>query len=250
MSGNVEYREQLLILQQIQKFDLKIGFIENERMDLSRSIGVLEKEIGSLEEELTGLTTDFEEVEATEKEVKETMRECSDRIKKDEGRLGDASGDKVYKALVKEISTAKKTKKSAQERLDKILPYLEEKKAAVDEKQGVLDAKRLQLEENKTNLETKAEDWDSAVKANLEERNAAIGAVEPSLLKKYDVIRERRKGQGLAELLNETCQGCYMHVPPQVYIKLMRGDNELISCPNCHRLLYFVTEDERAEDSV
>jgi hypothetical protein len=37
---------------------------------------------------------------------------------------------------------------------------------------------------------------------------------------------------------NETCQGCFVNVPPQMFIEVQKN-NSLVRCPNCNRILYW-----------
>jgi len=47
--------------------------------------------------------------------------------------------------------------------------------------------------------------------------------------------------QGLAviNVKNEICMGCFMNIPPQLYIEVQR-ENSLILCPQCSRILYHI----------
>jgi len=43
---------------------------------------------------------------------------------------------------------------------------------------------------------------------------------------------------GVVNVRHETCQGCFVHIPPQMFIEVQKN-NEIIRCPNCNRILYF-----------
>ena len=42
----------------------------------------------------------------------------------------------------------------------------------------------------------------------------------------------------LAEARGEACSGCYMSIPPQVFVNVKKNEN-IITCPNCGRILYY-----------
>jgi hypothetical protein len=42
-------------------------------------------------------------------------------------------------------------------------------------------------------------------------------------------------------LADETCQGCHMHLPPQMCMELQRHPR-LTFCPHCHRILFIPVE--------
>ena len=57
---------------------------------------------------------------------------------------------------------------------------------------------------------------------------------------KYDILRNRRNGLAIVNVLDGVCQGCFMNLPPQQYNMLLRGD-KLLDCPSCQRMIYYQT---------
>src|SRR5438046_10303088 len=50
-----------------------------------------------------------------------------------------------------------------------------------------------------------------------------------------------RDGVAMAEARNGACTACYMALRPQVMADVRRG-NEIITCDNCNRILYYAPE--------
>jgi hypothetical protein len=67
--------------------------------------------------------------------------------------------------------------------------------------------------------------------------------VDKSLLSKYDRIKQSKKGLAVVECFDGVCRGCHMHIQPQLFNELIRGDR-LINCPACQRILYVKAEEE------
>jgi len=42
----------------------------------------------------------------------------------------------------------------------------------------------------------------------------------------------------VVEARGESCSGCFMSIPPQIFVNVKKN-TEIITCPNCHRILYF-----------
>ncbi len=57
------------------------------------------------------------------------------------------------------------------------------------------------------------------------------------MIGKYDLLRDRRNGLAIVNVLGGVCQGCFMNLPPQQYNILLRGD-KMLDCPSCQRMLY------------
>jgi len=74
-----------------------------------------------------------------------------------------------------------------------------------------------------------------------DERTALAAGIKAVLLQEYERIFSRRGGVAVVALANETCQGCHMHLPPQMCLELQRSPR-LTFCPHCHRILFAPTE--------
>jgi predicted nucleic acid-binding Zn-ribbon protein len=80
--------------------------------------------------------------------------------------------------------------------------------------------------------------------AGLEkERTGLRKGVPAQLLKRYEFIRERRNGTAIAPVREGVCLGCNMNILPQQFIDLQKGE-EIIQCPHCQRILYWLDEME------
>lgn len=235
------------LLRQIQEVDLEILAIENEARSREDAIKKAREEVLRLQSEREAQEESFTEVDGIVKELNETIRVNNERIKKDEARLSEITSDKQLKALNKEIGAAKRAIKAAEERHQKVSPKFDETEGKLNDMASTIEEKTAEAERLASEIESMESEWTKAIEEKHGVRATVASEVNPSVLKRYETIKERRMGIGLVRVQDETCQGCYIHVPPQVYIKLMRGDDELISCPNCHRLLYF--HDESAEEA-
>ena len=65
--------------------------------------------------------------------------------------------------------------------------------------------------------------------------------------RRYEMIFSRRGGVAVVAVRGGTCQGCHMHVPPQLY-NLIQRNEQLILCPNCQRMLFWQPEGEEASE--
>lgn len=90
------------------------------------------------------------------------------------------------------------------------------------------------LEANKAALEEE-------LRMAQEERLALVRRINASLLQEYERIFSHRGGVAIVELANGTCQGCHMHLPPQMCMELQRNPR-LTFCPHCHRILFVPVE--------
>jgi len=70
-------------------------------------------------------------------------------------------------------------------------------------------------------------------------------AVEEGVRDKYIRLRRQKGASTVVGIDRGICGGCHMKLPMQVIITC-QGQQELVSCPNCGRILYFTREMELA----
>jgi predicted nucleic acid-binding Zn-ribbon protein len=80
-----------------------------------------------------------------------------------------------------------------------------------------------------------------------QKRNEIVSRVDSTLLKQYEFLKERLRGVAVAKVKDATCLGCHMHIPPQLFNELHRGDR-IITCPSCLRILHLAKPIGNKED--
>jgi len=225
-------------LEQIQRIDLEIKAIEDEQKKYRDDVDAAEAGSREFAEAVEEAGSEIDGILSQIKGLDERIADNAGKIKKDEGRLNDIKNSKEMNALNREISAASRANKQNEQdkaALSAKAAEIEERKAA---HQASLDEKSGELARLAAGLEEKKAGWEKALEEKKSKRDAIKGEIRPDILKKYEMIRSRRGGLALAVVKEETCQGCYIHIPPQVFIQLQKGVSELIYCPHCHRILY------------
>ena len=77
-----------------------------------------------------------------------------------------------------------------------------------------------------------------ALKKQVGRREAVVKQLESNLYKLYSTLKEKRRGVGVVSVKQEICQGCFVNVPPQLFIEVQKN-NAVVRCPNCNRILYW-----------
>lgn len=186
--------------------------------------------------------------EAAEAKLKEMRQEVEDlqlktkgieqKIESEAKRLysGGVYNAKDAEAIDREIANLKQRRAQADERvleLWELLPTVEkefnEKLATLQEAEALLEEHRRKYEEVKQKFVTKA-------RALIAKRKEQAARCDPALLEKYEAIRKKRAGIGIAEVVDETCSACGIAVPKAQIDSLKEGDT-IETCRNCLRIL-------------
>lgn len=231
-------KDQLELLWELQKIDLGLEQIREERERYPRKIKKLDERI-SIEKER--LQAEKGKVDLLEKERREKERHLSvsqEKIKKAEGRMLEVKTNKEYQALLTEIETIKGASSREEEEILQVLEEIDELKKDLTKREKEVAVLLEKIEaEKKTTQEKMAQDeifW----KEQMERRERLSQQIESKLYSLYNTLREKRQGVGVVNVKQETCQGCFVHIPPQMFIQVQKN-NEIIRCPNCNRILYF-----------
>ena len=109
---------------------------------------------------------------------------------------------------------------------------------------------RAQFEKAKTEIEKELAALNRDLADLNTRREILIHSVDQGLLKKYEVLRDRRGGRAISQVIAGVCQACHINIPPQKFNELIRGES-LLTCPHCHRIIYWgEDEDFQKRESV
>lgn len=234
--------ETIRILEKIQRLDLEIAATEAEEIRYQRECDTASTEVAALSAAREIAAAEIETISVRIREIDEEIRKCGERIQRDEKRVAGIKNERELNALNKEMISASKSRRQYEEEKNKLSAKLDEKKAALSVTDAALNEKDALISRLHSEIASKKPSWEAIIAQDIALKEIEKSLLSPQIYKKYETIRSKRGGIGLAKVVNETCHGCFMHIPPQVFIILKRGVNELMNCPHCHRILYVETE--------
>ena len=231
-------RQYLLDLYEIQKIDLSIREQTKRQEALPARLNELEARVQDLTAKITSLS-DQRGIAAKEAQNLRTLVESeTQKIRKWDARLADIRNQREYQALSREIEGSKRANRDAEEKIgqtmgsrDALDKQIEELKVQLAEAETARNAER-------DTVGVQVDSMKATLSDEIKRRDVLIPRVPKALFRKYDAIRERRMGVGLAPVVAGCCQGCNMRLPPQLYNILQRGDT-VEQCPSCHRVIFW-----------
>jgi predicted nucleic acid-binding Zn-ribbon protein len=231
-------REQLELLRELQKIDLTLKKIKEERDRFPKEMKKLD-EREHIEKER--IQKEREKIESLEKERRQKERNLNteqEKIKKAEGRMFEVKTNKEYQALLSEVEAIKEVTSREEEEILKILEEIDELKKDLLKREKEVTTTLEKIEREKKKIQEKMDQGDGLWKEQKERRETLSKQVDSGLYKLYNTLKEKRQGVGVVNVREETCQGCFVNVPPQMFIEVQKN-NAIIRCPNCNRILYW-----------
>jgi predicted nucleic acid-binding Zn-ribbon protein len=231
-------QEKMKRLIEIQACDIRIDELRRRIEESPSRTQALEESLKRTEAATEAGLTQVEEAKKERRTVERQIEERESQIQKSNVKLSNIKSNKEYQAALKEIESLRHEKSELEDKAIELMERIE-----MLERQRSEDSKRLQsLRETTTSekdrilTETKA--MIEEVNRLENDRQMLCGLIETDLMKRYDFLRERKGGLGISPVVKGICQTCHIGIPPQQFNLLLRGQ-ELMSCPNCNRIMYW-----------
>jgi predicted nucleic acid-binding Zn-ribbon protein len=236
--GYETLNEQLDRLIKLQQIDLKLRAINHVIEEFPSRMAAAEL---PLRESQVHLGNSKQKLETFEKKKRDKERELEDvdnKISKLKARTVEIKTNKEYQALLKEIESFEKQRS---DREDEILLVMEESDTAskqIKAEEAKFRTARDKVEAFKKKLGDEKSEVEKELLTIKEERTQIAQTVDKEIYELYMSLMEACNGIAVTEAREEICQGCNMNIPPQLFVEIKKNE-EIISCPQCRRLLYF-----------
>jgi uncharacterized protein len=215
--------------------------LPRELKDSEQTMATLEAERSSHLEELEGLRKQLREMEAEVADLEEGIKTSRDR-------LMDIGKELELKAMLKEIAFREDQRDQKETLVLELLEQVEAHNQAIAEKDEALKIHKEAYERHAAEVSSRVEELEKQRTALVEKRESLRTELPPQLLKRYEFILRRHNGSAICEVQEGVCLGCHLNILPQQYIDLQKGE-DIIQCPNCQRILYWLGEEEEAEEA-
>jgi len=224
------------MLEELQKVDQRIDTLKAAQDGLQAELSGISQGVDAARAEFVILEANLAQLEAEKDGLEATHAAELENITRSETNMKEIKTNKEFQAVGREITAARKQVTDLEEQLMQKIGQIEELSSELAAKKSRCD----ELAENSSQrIVAKRSEIDkiqSDIDADIVHRESVIKGVPASLVKKFTILREQRRGHALAIARDGYCMGCNMQLPPQLYNNLYKYD-ELLTCPHCQRIL-------------
>ena len=228
--------EQLVMLQlidgeiislrsELDNAPLEIQGLEKKFQDMEASREIVREKLSYLTDQLKRLETDMEEDHV--------------RLKKSKSKMMMVGNSKEYHAMVREMDTLEKLNRSRDEEKAAFAEEQERQTTLDQEVSSQVETVRAELDVARAGLTDRMHAAQKRLDVLAKQRKEACKVLPPPILSRYEFIRSRLSNPVIVSVDVGVCSGCNISIPPQAYIELQKGQ-QILSCPNCQRLIYWV----------
>ncbi len=230
--------EQLNVLIQLQQIDAKIRALKNEQQSIPTRLAELEARSAANQAELGKAREALEAAQKAKRDRDGDLEEGGRKVEKLKAKTSEIKNNKEYQALLKEIEVAGQENKAIEDDILKLMEKIDAAAAEIKAAESRAEAESSSIQNDRKQLEESMAAAENMLKTEEQERAAVAARVDRPLLAQYDRLLGPTGGRVIVEARSESCSGCFMSIPPQLFVNVKK--NEVVNtCPHCHRILYF-----------
>lgn len=230
--------EKLLILQDRDRNILRVS---EELARIAPERSELQGRITSSQQQLDAAKLRVKQIESERKKLELDVEAKKALIEKYSVQQFQTKKNEEYRALAHEIEMCKEAISKLD---DQQIEQMEKGEAAqkeVDaankafaEAKKALDARVTDLNARETNLKKELD----GLAANREE---LASAVDESTRSRYERLLKQKGRNVIVGIQHGVCGGCHMQLSRSIIVGC-QGDQEIMTCPNCGRILFFTSD--------
>lgn len=230
-------RDQLLLLEELQRHDAKLQELEGELKILPEKLQSTKNDLAKMEALLDKERGELSETERFRREQESSLKDMEGNVAKAKSKLQGVKTGKDYMAAQREIEATRKMMGDREEEILKLLSVIESAKKTIAAHEGDVAGLREHVGKQEAQTLERLREVEATVAEARKGRDEVAARVKPDVLKRYGSIRLRR-GLAVVPVVNGTCKGCHMTIPPQLFNMIQRGLS-LETCPSCARIIYW-----------
>jgi predicted nucleic acid-binding Zn-ribbon protein len=234
----------------LQKLDTSIRKLQAELEAIPQRRAEIETEFDQRAFEIRALENSRDEARQTRVRLEAEIGEQRVRVERADRNLMSSKKQDEYTAAIREADAARKQISTLETQILERMEVLEKAEASLNERAEEIVSlnsdreARLQAFDEETRLQAEK------LAMSRAERERLVAALPKSMGALYVRISARiRDGVAVAEARNGACMACFMALRPQAMAQVRRGE-EVVTCDNCNRILYYAPSDPATTSSA
>ena len=234
----------------LQKLDTSIRRLQEELEAIPTRRAEIEAEFDQRAFEIRALETSRDAARHSRSHLETEISEQRARAERAERNLMSSKKQDEYTAAIREADAARK-------QISALETQVLEQMEAFEKAEGSLTERAAEIASLNSDREARMKDFDEETQLQAEkvagsrsERERLLNDLPKSMASLYARISARiRDGVAVAEARNGACMACFMALRPQAMAQVRRGD-EVVTCDNCNRILYYAPSDSAPTNST
>ncbi len=234
----------------LQNLDTSIRRLQEELEAIPQRRAEIEKEFDQRAFEIRALENARDEARHTRTRLETEVSEQRIRVERAERNLMSSKKQDEYTAAIREADAARKQISTLETQILEQMEALEKSEAALNERADEIASLNSDRDARLQSFDDETRQQADKLASARAEREQLLGVLPKPMGSLYNRISKRiRDGVAVAEARNGACMACFMSLRPQAMAQVRRGD-EVVTCDNCNRILYYAPSDSTPANSA
>ena len=234
----LEAIEKLLIL---QDRDRKISRLRNELANVEPERHALQTKTAASQAALDAARQRIKQIESDRKKLELEVETKKQAIERYSLQQFQTKKNDEYRALAHEIQMARDAIVKLEDQQLELMEQAETAQRDLAAATRLADDAKKQADRQITDLTAREENLKKELATLEADRDQLAAAVDPGVLPRYERLRKSKGENVVVGVAHGVCGGCHMKLQRQVIVTC-QGNQEIVSCPNCGRILYYTRD--------
>ena len=234
---NKSSKSKFFDLIEISKLDLKTVELLRKRNQITPQIIEVNRKLKEMRSSCQALLDEIDTCEKKKKVYEEEIAEFLEKVTASKAKVYDIKTNEAYKMALKEIDNWEHEIKQREDSILELMRVLEKNQPEVEKLKEKFGPEEKSLLEQEKSFKDVISECENVMNNITAERDKSSMKIDKRIFTQYERIRKAKKGIALVAVHGPNCEACNMGIRPQLYNQLIKG--EILSCPNCSRMLHF-----------
>ncbi|UCE79418.1 MAG: hypothetical protein JSV13_01945 [Nitrospiraceae bacterium] len=225
----------------LQDTDSQILFKKRFIEKVPKRIHEVDEPLKKAQYELEAIRQKSKYIAKKRKEQEAYLEDILAKVEKMKSRVSEIKTNKEYQAYLKEIEVFQHEISEVEENILVLMEELDDSVQREKEKENIVNREVEKINRFKKELDAEVHLHKEELAVLQEKRQEHISVLDGDTYNIYMTLIDTKQGVAVTRARDEICQGCNMHVPPQLFVELKKN-KDIIQCPQCSRILYYAEE--------
>jgi hypothetical protein len=229
--------EQLAALAKIADIDSEALRSDLELKEIPERIAELESDVRRLGELLDAERNELKEADTLLGAQEDELQNQSQALARSKAKGARARNMRETDAVERELEVIRRSMKDREEERETLKAAIAKRRGSVEKhEKGLAELERFASEE-KEKANTRLAELRAIRERVMAGRRELAAKLPPDVLRRYELIRDKRAGIGAVPVKAGICTGCNTSLRPNQSIAVLRSET-FEQCPRCQRLLF------------
>ncbi|HXD34548.1 MAG TPA: C4-type zinc ribbon domain-containing protein [Pyrinomonadaceae bacterium] len=227
----------------LQNLDASIRRLQVQIESIPLRRAEIEKEFDQRASEIKAVEARRDDARHERVRLEKEVAEQRAKAERADRNLMSSKKPDEYTAAIREADAARKQMSAYETQILEQMEIAEQAEATLKERTDEIASLNSDREARLAEFDAETETQTKKLEAERSERQRVFADLPKTVSALYNRISARiRDGVAMAEARNGACSACFMALRPQIMAQVRRAD-DVITCDNCNRILFFVPKD-------